>query len=83
VGFKKFCSREWTGQRSNHAIASWTAVAECSGDTAFVRARRERTIDSFRPRESGVALRFPPQSKTSRNQLPLFQNQATVLFEPL
>jgi len=42
-------------------------VAERSGDTAFARAGRERTIDNFRPRESGVVLRFPPQSKTLRN----------------
>jgi hypothetical protein len=32
----------------------WTAVAERSGDTAFSAAVLE----------SGVALRFPPQSKT-------------------
>jgi hypothetical protein len=42
-------------------------VAERSGDTAFARTERERTIDNFRPRESGVALRFPPQSKTLWN----------------
>jgi hypothetical protein len=42
-------------------------VAERSGDTAFVRTGRERTIDNRRPHESGVALRFPPHSKTSRN----------------
>jgi hypothetical protein len=40
-------------------------------------------LHDFRPRESGVALRFPPHSKTSRNLPPVFQNQATVLFEPL
>ena len=38
------------------ARAIWTAVAERSGDTAF-----------FRPNgfQSGVALRFPPQSKNN------------------
>jgi hypothetical protein len=45
-------------------------VAERSGDTAFTRTERGRTMDNFRPHESGVALRFPPHSKTSRNQLP-------------
>jgi hypothetical protein len=40
-------------------------VAERSGDTAFARAGRERTNEDFRPHASGVALRFPPQSKTS------------------
>jgi hypothetical protein len=69
------------GPAAEHAPASWTAVAERSGDTAFVRTGRERTIDDFLPRESGVALRFPPQSKTSRNEPPLFRNQAVVLFE--
>jgi len=36
----------------------WTAVAERSGDTAF-RAPH--------PFQSGVALRFPPHSKTAAN----------------
>jgi len=52
-------------------------VAERSGDTAFARAGRERTVDNFRPRESGVAFpsplcfdaasRFLLHYKTSRN----------------
>ena len=48
-------------------LVSWTAPAERSGDGAFGRA------DSFQVRgrsgacESGVALRLPPQSKTSRH----------------
>jgi len=44
--------------------ASWTAVAERSDDTAFARAEAERTDKVFRAHESGVALHFPPQSKT-------------------
>jgi hypothetical protein len=41
----------------------WTAVAERSGDTAF--GRKTLTVGSCDARrcESGVALRFPPQSK--------------------
>ena len=41
----------------------WTAVAERSSDTAF--GRKTITVGSCdaRPCESGVALRFPPQSK--------------------
>jgi hypothetical protein len=58
-------------------------VAERSGDTAFAGAERVRTIDNFHPHESGVALRFPPHSKTSRNFPPGPQNQATVLLKPL
>jgi hypothetical protein len=50
---------------------------------AFVRPTRSRTNQNLRPRESGVALRFPPQSKTSRNSPAVFQKQAAVLFEPL
>jgi len=42
---------------------SWSAVAERSGDTAFARARAKRTDERIRPHESGVALRFPPQSR--------------------
>jgi hypothetical protein len=44
--------------------ASWTAVAERSGDTAFARKKISRTHHHHRAHESGVALRFPPQSKT-------------------
>jgi len=46
-----------TSQGPNHAAASWIAVAERlaapkrstdgSGDTAFARAERERTIDNL------------------------------------
>ena len=43
---------------------SWTAVAERSGDTAFGRMEESRGKNIFRAGESGVALRFPPQSKT-------------------
>jgi hypothetical protein len=43
----------------------WTAVAKRSGDTAFAREGVERTKEDFRPHESGVALRFPPQSKSA------------------
>jgi hypothetical protein len=45
-------------------IKIWTAVAERSGDTAFARAGGEQVNENLRPYESGVALRFPPQSKT-------------------
>jgi hypothetical protein len=49
----------------------WTAPAERSGDGAFARAEIERTNESLRPHESGVALRFPPQSKRRRVRLAL------------
>ena len=39
-------------------------MAERSVDTAFARARRERTNENFRPHQSGVALRLPPRSMT-------------------
>jgi hypothetical protein len=48
------------------APASWSAPAERSGDGAFARTRRQRTTNNCRPLESGVALRFPPQSKPLR-----------------
>ena len=48
------------------APAFWSAPAERSGDGAFARTRRQRTTNNCRPLESGVALRFPPQSKTLR-----------------
>jgi cytochrome c peroxidase len=38
-------------------------VAERSGDTAFGRASGSRIFEKLLTRESGVALRFPPQSK--------------------
>src|ERR1017187_1886005 len=51
--------------------ASWTAVAERSGDTAFGRRTAVAAVSDFEWRqarrlsyESGVALRFPPQSMT-------------------
>jgi hypothetical protein len=47
----------------NGALASWTAVAKRSGDTAFGRTSGVRTNYIFRAYESGVALRFPPHSK--------------------
>jgi len=42
-------------------------AAERSDDGAFKRAKDPRIIKMGRARESGVALRFPPHSKTSRN----------------
>ncbi|MBI5800243.1 MAG: PSD1 domain-containing protein [Verrucomicrobia bacterium] len=44
----------------------WTAVAERSGDTAFASRGAELSsiTDRFAGRQSGVALRFPPHSKT-------------------
>ena len=46
------------------AGASWTAPAKRSGDGAFGRTIIARTDQPFDACESGVALRFPPQSKT-------------------
>ena len=43
---------------------SWTAVAERSGDTAFERTEDFQFYEALRALESGVALRFPPQSMT-------------------
>jgi hypothetical protein len=40
-----------------------TALAERSGDSAFVRTQNLRSTEGPRPDESGVALRLPPQSK--------------------
>jgi len=42
----------------------WTALAERSGDGALGRANGGRNGVKVRVREGGVALRFPPQSKT-------------------
>ena len=42
-----------------NAPASWSAVAERSGDTAFILRTRFPFARSVRPAESGVALRFP------------------------
>ena len=47
-------------------FASWTAPAKRSDDGAFARTRDPRTFERRRPPESGVALRFPPQSMTPR-----------------
>ena len=50
-------------------------MAERSGDTAVARAGRERTIDSFRPHESGAeatalqALRVGRGDRLSRQRL--------------
>ena len=41
----------------------WSAVAERSGDTAFGREQHVNP-EAVSRRQSGVALRFPPQSKT-------------------
>ena len=40
----------------NEAMASWSAVAERSGDTAFARTRVYLDSEIFRSHESGVAL---------------------------
>jgi len=37
-----------------------------SGDGAFARTREPRAFENHCPHESGVALRFPPQSMTPR-----------------
>ena len=46
-----------------HSAEFWTAVAEHSGDTAF-RATEVLETSGHSARESGVVLRFPPQSMT-------------------
>jgi hypothetical protein len=43
-------------------VAFWTAVAKRSDDTAFARTMILFKNKSPLPHESGVALRFPPQS---------------------
>jgi hypothetical protein len=40
----------------------WTALAERSGDSAFVRTEALVGSDYFPAGQSGVALRLPPQS---------------------
>ena len=53
---------------------SWSAVAERSGDTAFARTEPVEMFLGCRALESGVALRFPPQSKTlPRERKPALQ----------
>ena len=43
-----------------------------SRDTAFARTTPFLNSEIFRPRESGVALRFPPQSKTRSESILFF-----------
>ena len=54
-----------------NAWSSWSAVAERSGDTAFGRRTAVADVPDFEWRqarrlsyESGMVLRFPPQSMT-------------------
>jgi hypothetical protein len=63
IGTEPTTSEDWLNERVG-PDASWTAVARRSRDTAFVRRDSLRTDGTFRACESGVALRFPPQSKT-------------------
>ena len=56
--------------------ASWTAVARRSRDTAFERAERVRVKTNCHACESGVALRFPPHSKTVWNLEHLQKNSS-------
>ena len=44
----------------------WTALAERSGDSAFAWTTKAASLI-----QSGVALRLPPQSKTSPTQIPV------------
>ena len=44
--------------------ASWSALAERSGDSAFGRRGISLPPETFRAGEGGGALRWPPQSKT-------------------
>jgi hypothetical protein len=63
---KDFRSVRDTGGNHGHmpvAPPFWSAVAKRSDDTAPGRTRACRTKGTLRARESGVALRFPPQSK--------------------
>src|SRR5579862_9626826 len=72
-------------ERENGVLAieaSWSAPAERSGDGAFARTGREQINEIPRPRESGVALRFPPQSKTSRNLSQLRRSEIFVENRP-
>jgi hypothetical protein len=50
----------------------WTAPAERSGAGAFGRTITERAGECCRSRESGVALRFPPQSKRRSAMMVIF-----------
>jgi hypothetical protein len=50
-------------RRHGRSAMSWSAVAERSDDTAF-GGRTAAKLAKSQVRESGVALRFPPQSTT-------------------
>jgi hypothetical protein len=60
-GRKVKARRLYDGPRNNDASGK-----PFRGGGAFARARGPRTFECRRPPESGVALRFPPQSKTPR-----------------
>ena len=57
------CLTTRTASSRRQAAALWTAVAERSGDTACSRRAGAESTWPGRGIESGVALRFPPQSK--------------------
>ena len=64
--------------------SSWTAVAERSGDTALASREAEPspTADRSAGAQSGVALPFPPQSKTSRaNEAAPLQLRGELAFD--
>jgi hypothetical protein len=50
--------------------ALWTAVAERSGDTAFLCPENQIQAANASPFQSGVALRLPPQSKIKLRHSP-------------
>ncbi len=60
-------------------------ILDCAGRAQ--RRRRFRTegragvVENFRTSESGVALRLPPQSKTSQKFPPALKNLTVVLSE--
>jgi hypothetical protein len=58
--------------------ASWTAVAERSGDTAFRAGHALSGSPNLGAGQSGVALRFPPQSK----MLARFRRRVAVAKRP-
>jgi hypothetical protein len=53
--------------KSGGRTASWSAVAERSGNAAFGRQTGGRILEGSGAGESGVALRLPPQSKKLRH----------------
>jgi hypothetical protein len=57
------CEREKLSANAQRLGVRWQGG---SRDTAFARTAGFRTKKIFRAVESGVALRFPPQSKTLR-----------------